>query len=475
MTGFRSVDKQLSPAMLVLLLLAAVVVSFALAYTGLMGSMAFFALPFVVAVVALLIWRPKYGVPMVVGFAFLVNGIARYVPAPTGVVIDALLIMTLIAALFKFKKLPFKNTNHLFVWLLFVWFIYTFLEILNPLAVSKEAWLISFRGLSMYMLVAVLLCFLLFSEKKDLRTFFNIWIGFSTLAALWGLKQNFIGPDLAEKIWLEQGGKVTHMIHGKLRIFSFYCDAGQFGAAMAHAGTATLVMVFGQKDALKRIIYICLSLLFFYTMMLSGTRGAIFVPFVGMFFFLLLSKNFKLVLVGAVLGISAFAFLKFTHIGDSNYNIHRMRTAFDSNDPSLLVRKQNQAKIGTFLEGRPFGAGLGSGGSLGARFNPGSYLSQIPFDSWYVKVWVETGIVGLVFHIGILLSIATLGFIRIFKCRDPDLRYRLMALYCGFIGISVASYGNQLFGQSPTIFVLSASIAFIGLGYKMEKGAEANG
>ena len=65
----------------------------------------------------------------------------------------------------------------------------------------------------------------------------------------------------------------------------------------------------------------------------------------------------------AVGGICIYVFFAFTYVGESNYMIRRMRTAFRPNkDASYLVRKQNQKKLAEYLRNRPFGEGLGLGG-----------------------------------------------------------------------------------------------------------------
>lgn len=79
--------------------------------------------------------------------------------------------------------------------------------------------------------------------------------------------------------------------------------------------------------------------------------------------------------------------------------IRRMRTAFRPNkDASYLVRKQNQKKLAEYLRNRPFGEGLGLGGVEARRF--GSRLTTtIPNDSTYVKIWTETGVVGILLYL----------------------------------------------------------------------------
>jgi hypothetical protein len=53
------------------------------------------------------------------------------------------------------------------------------------------------------------------------------------------------------------------------------------------------------------------------------------------------------------------------------------------------------------------------------------------------------------------------GLIRVLTVRDPSERHVLVALYCGMLGILVASYGNQVLGQMPTGMVIYFTLAFV--------------
>ena len=84
---------------------------------------------------------------------------------------------------------------------------------------------------------------------------------------------------------------------------------------------------------------------------------------------------------------------------------------------------------------------------------------MIPHDSTYVKIWVETGIVGVIFYLGILFfTISYCSYLLLFKIKDKELRGYLSALLCGIFGMLLSAYGNAFWGQFPTNI-----IAFVGL------------
>lgn len=396
--------------------------------------------------------------------SFISNGLIRYIPAPLGLTIDVLLVLTFVAVFFqKFEnaKWDFLKKN-LILNVILVWIVYCFLQILNPESISKEAWFYAMRGVAFYFIMTIVLAWQLMEKPQALSQFINVWLFFSCMAALYGIKQMYLGLDGSEKAWLDAGNATTHILHGKLRVFSFYSDAGQFGASMAHAGLVAMIMAVSGKISTKhRLWYSFTAALCFYGMAISGTRGALFVPLAGGIFYLFLSKNFKVLTLGfVVLGI-LFSILKFTYIGQGNYQVQRMRSALDPNDPSLLVRLENQKKISNYLSSRPLGGGIGTAGYWGLKFSPNTFLAQTPTDSWYVKIWAETGIVGLTIYIGMILTILIYFFLRIWRMPPSELRQQLLALYAGVVGIAAASYGNQVLGQMPTGTVFYISIAFL--------------
>ena len=207
-----------------------------------------------------------------------------------------------------------------------------------------------------------------------------------------------------------------------------------------------------------------------YGMLISGTRSALAVPFVGYTAFIMMSRNIKVIVLGVLLVIAAFVFLKFTSIGQGNALVRRARSAFNSEDPSFKVRLENQAKLREIMADKPFGAGLGHGGGKAKTFAPTAPLSQIPTDSWFVMIWVETGVVGILLHIGILLYILARGaYLVVFKLRNTQLRGFTAALTAGISSIVVMAYANEILGQIPTGAILYMSMGFIFLAPRFDR------
>lgn len=421
-------------------------------------------LPMAVLVVGLLVKYPTWSLHAALVAGFLATGMSRYIPAPTGLAVDGLLALGLLIALFQREK---PAPGGVSAWLpvaFAAWMGMTILQLANPVGGHPVAWFYAMRGVALYPLLIVAIGYLMQPGEVFLKRFLFIWVALSVLGTLWGFKQLIIGLDPFEQRWLAVPGNYsTHMLFGKLRVFSFYSDSGQFGAAQGHTAVLAGIMALGKGSMRTRLIWAAIAAFSILGLLISGTRGAMAVPAIGGFTYLILCRNWKLLFVGFALMGSVYGGLKYTFIGQNIYEVRRMRTAVveGSDNASLQVRKQNQARLAVYLSDKPFGGGVGSAGYWGQRFTPGTFLADLALDSWYVKIWAEYGIVGLTFY-GFMLAFLILLSIRSIKAETDPERYQLMlALLSGFTGILMASYGNQVLGQIPTGIIIPISLLYL--------------
>lgn len=433
-------------------------------------------LPGIIIFLNQLFRKPKIGIYSVVILGFFANGLGRYITGvPFGLSIDGILVLTYFAIFFKnfYKKVDWSPAATDATFLGAIWFGYALVELINPEAQSKEAWFYAMRGVALYMFLMIPLVLMLMRDYKDFNRFLYLWGILSMLGTLKGIMQLKLGVDPWEQAWLDGGGAVTHVLFGKLRIFSFFSDAGQFGASQAHAGIVGAIIFLNARKTKERVFFGLMSITGFYGMFISGTRGAMAVPFAGLFLYLLLTRNIKMITIGAILGITVFVFFKYTAIGSGVYAIQRMRTAFDPQDRSLQVRLENQQRLKVYLATRPMGGGIGSAGSWGQRFAPNSFLANVATDSWYVMIWAEQGIIGLYLHVFILAYILGKGaYLSMYRVRDPVLQAKLFAIASGMLGIIGASYANGVLGQIPTAPLIYATMAFMFMGHVLDESIE---
>lgn len=447
-----------------LLLLSVVALSaMAVQAMGFAGAMALVLLPIGGAYLYWLFQDPRVGVYTIVAMSFAISGLGRYYPVlPFGLSIDILIVLAFVSFFFKhFKQIDWSVVPFDAFAVVGIWFLYCVAMVGNPLSPGAEAWFYASRGLAFYMFFLIPVGILTFNKPRDMEWFLIVWLVLSSLGSLWAAKQIFFGVSHTEQLWLDGGAASTHMLFGKLRAFSYYSDAGQFGAAQAHAAMVSLAILLYPLSRGKKLLYLVFFALNLWGMMLSGTRGAIFLLGISVFVYLLFSKRFTILVIGGILAGGAFGFLKYTTIMNSNYQINRMRTAFDPNDPSLMVRKNREKILTVYLADKPIGEGIGSAGYWGQRFRPGSFLATLGTDSHFVRVWAETGIIGLFLNVLMFVYLIIRCGIILWRMKFSYHRTCLVGMYSGFVGVTIASYGNNVIAQMPTGIVIYLSIAFI--------------
>ncbi len=462
------------PLAIITVLLLAVVFSLIIARGGMMAAVALLAIFPLLIYLNRLFNFPQIGVTTLLIMSFIAIGLTRYIMnVPLGLSIDGIVVITYIAMIFKqfYDKIDYDQANRDITYLLAFWFFYGILQLGNPQALSRTAWFYAMRGMSMYPVLMLPLGLLLFNRLRYLYLFLYIWGTFTILGTLKGLQQLYLGLDYAEQFWIDTVGGVTHIILGQLRVFSFFSDAGQFGAAQGAGGVVGILVATSIKGRGNKIFFSIVGLMGLWGMMISGTRGAMIVPMISGAAYLILSKNIRVLIIGAVIMSFAYVFFAMTYIGESNYQIARMRTAFrPTDDASYLVRLENRRILKTYLANKPFGGGIGSAGNWGQRFSPQGFLANVATDSWYVQVWAEQGIVGLIIHLFILSYIAIKGFyIIMIRVKNPEVVGTLGALLAGYLGIMGASYGNGVLGQMPTGALVYLSWAFIFMGQQLDR------
>lgn len=464
------VSKQRFLALLAVAGLAGIAISLA------KGSIALFVLilvaPLAFALLLTIVNSPLAMFFAVFVFNYFMIGIMRYVDgAGMSVLMDVFLWGQLLL-IFMHKVLKCDNdwssAVNLFTVLSLVWTLYCIVELVNPSAVF-EAWLMSRRLIYQGLIMAVIVS-LLFDNFRQVRWLMILFSILTLLAVAKAVMQRFAGFDPYEMAWLINTNSIkTHIIGGGsvVRYFSFFSDAGNFGSNMGCAGLMFLLLMFYERRLGLRIYYGIVGLLGIYAMFLSGTRGAMIVPIAGLALYTILSKSFKTMAIGSLAMAGVYVFFAFTYIGEGNPLIRRMRTAFrPTEDASFQVRMHHQAILREYLKYKPFGEGIGLGGVEGRKYAYRT-TTMIPHDSWYVKIWMETGIVGLILYVAILVAVMLrCSYIVMYKIKHKSLRGYLIAMLCGVFGLMVSAYGNGFLGQLPTMLIM---FTFLGIAIKGDK------
>ena len=284
--------------------------------------------------------------------------------------------------------------------------------------------------------------------------------------------QKYIGWTPGDKFFLNvMDGKRTHIIYYGTRYFSIFSDAANFGGSMGMSVVVFSIVGMHLKSIKTKLYYFAVAACACVGMFLSGTRSALPVPVAGIMAYLVLVKDFKKMVPIAIVCAIAVGILAFTDIGQSNTAIRRARTIFHrEEDLSYQVRKQNQEALRGYMKELPFGNGLGMSAGRAQRNGDYSPLTYYPTDSWIVQLWVETGIVGLVIYLCVMLYIfARAAYIVFFKIGNRDLAGICAGLLAGVMGLFVMSTNNEVFTQFPNSILVYISLTLVFLAPQLEK------
>lgn len=388
---------------------------------------------------------------------------------PMGIITSVLSIGALLLLLIHYaiydNSIDWSKCRNMMFWAILVWSIYCCFEIINPNCVPK-AWSVLIFQYAVYPLLCAILIPITIKNINGINLLLIIWSVFVIICVLIALRQQYFGWNAREYYFLYAlDGAKTHIIWSGVRYFSCFTDAANFGVHMAMAATTFGISAFYVKNNIFKLYLFIVMILAFYGMFISGTRSAIAIPFGALVTLVVLSKNLKISIATILLMIVLFVFFSFTHIGDGNSYIYKMRSAFHpTNDPSYIVRMENREKMKALMIHKPIGYGLGLS-------KPGLYTPKermpYPPDSFLVSIWVETGYIGLILYLAIHgFLFVWCSWILLFKVKSK----RIRGLGTAWLGMAasffIAAYTNDVM-QYPnpiviyTAFVLCATAPYI--------------
>ena len=240
--------------------------------------------------------------------------------------------------------------------------------------------------------------------------------------------------------------------------------------------TAYSIIGFNTRNRFLALFYLSIAVMGATGMLLSGTRGALIVPFAGLILFCLICKSIRTFTISVGIGLALVAFFAFTDIGNGNQFIRRARTAFrPEKDASFNVRVENRKEIALYLQKHPWGVGLAE--DIPKMWPKGDSYEEgtLPPDSFFVRIWIETGLAGILLYVSIF-SVVLLRccYIVMFNVQNKGLRQTLAAFTCATFGILVSGYTGEAPGTPPTNFLIVAMLAFVMNGAYIDKQITLN-
>ena len=462
------------PAGYIILCLIALLISFSIVLWGMTAATAIVLLIVGVPLTFAIVNYPQFGIVVLIVSAYLVMWVNRVLlNYPVGTLIDGLELLLAMGFILKHKYDKSWNfINDRISLMIIIWIAYNVLQIANPSAESRLAWLYTIRTVAVVTFTYFLFMYHI-KTVEFVRLIFKVWIALSTIAAVYALVQNYHGYFEFEKKWMEANPHTLglYFIAGSWRRYSIFSDPVAAAYNMVISSLLCIVLLSVTRSVFKKIVLVLLIILFSAATLYAGIRGAFVLVPAGLALFFLLKLN-KVTLIAGVL--FAMVFIVLTRIPTSNPQLRRFQSSFyPSYDASFNVRKTNQKRIQPYIQSHPLGGGLGATGTWGQRFSPGSYLASFPPDSGFVRVAVETGWVGLLLLCAVLFVVLQKGINNYFAIKNRELKHYCLAMVLIVFALSIGNYPQEALVQFPINILFYMVIALINITYKIDLELQA--
>src|SRR5690606_22359793 len=111
----------------------------------------------------------------------------RFVDVPLGLAMDALIALMFFGLFVKqIKERDWSFARNAVSTMIVIWIFYNIIQVVNPVATSRLAWVYTIRGMAGLMVLYYIALYA-FKSLDSVATFLKIWIVLSLLAALYGI------------------------------------------------------------------------------------------------------------------------------------------------------------------------------------------------------------------------------------------------------------------------------------------------
>lgn len=450
------------PAGAALLLAATLPVAYVLSLFDLKISALLFGMLIGLPLVAFCLLNPVVGLAMMLFTAVMVVFGAKITSAPIGTLLDFLILVSAVGILLRqlrerdwaFIRVPLS-------YMVLIWLYYNILQVLNPWAESKMAWLYTVRSVAIQQVVFFIGAYAFRDRYRGMMRIFGFIFFWCVLGALYGLKQQYLGFSAAEEAWIYADPKRFQLYYqwNMMRIPSYCYDPTTFGILMACFSMLCVALLAGPTRFWQKAGIAIALVLALWAMAFTGTRTAFVLIPAGGVFYAGLTMNRRVLLISLFLGLLGAVFvLKSTSSGV----VYRIQSAFKpKQDDSMNLRLANQKKIQPFIQSHPLGGGLGSCGVWGERFNPDSELSKFPHDSSFVRMGVELGWIGLILYALLHYFVLRTGIYYYYRCRDPWIKTLYAGITTWCFMLTVACYAQEAILQLPMNVIYNVFLAML--------------
>lgn len=376
-----------------------------------------------------------------------------------GVLLDFILLITVVLLLAKEYNGDNQIEKHFFQYKSFwIWAVWAALSVIIQLINWQNVnWLSFIYGIRRHHLSPIgfiLLNILFIQNKRIFKRVLLAHIFGAIFLALISERQMILGFNSFEENLLASPFGRMHLLPGFTRYWGGFTDAASNGVGLSLMILASLPFVLNRAQSKNTGWLYVAIILFIHSILLSGTRSAYASMGAGIIVITLtyVRPRVRLYLFSSFTIL--FTFLRFTEIGNSNLLIRRLRSVFDSQDGSLLVRIENREKLANWLISHPLGGGIGAV-TFDKRFNSGSFLSSFPPDGLYVLMHAELGRYGQLLFFAVIGVTLAYMFINTVKAPSyTDTKLWMSTCLALFVAARISDYAQMTTFQFPLVNIL---------------------
>ena len=410
--------------------------------------------------------KEKFGYYFFLTLCFAFPSIQMYLGiSQFGVILDSILFVTVLTLLFKSltdPKSEIRLKRFKSVWIWIVWILFSLLiQVMNSENVNWLSFIYGIRRQHLNPLGIILLNILVLKSKSDFKQALVFHLVGAVVLALIAERQFFLGFNSFENDLLQTPFGRTHLLPGITRYWGGFTDAASSGVGLSLMIIGLIPFLINRQIMKYPFLSFICFILFLHAGLLSGTRSAYASFAAGIIVVTFMYVRQRIQLITVLLGSIFYGVLRFTSVGASYTIIRRIRSGFNSEDASLLVRIANRLKLDQWLLTHPFGGGIGSA-SFDKRFAPDSFMSTFPPDGLYVLIKSELGYPGQLFFNTMMVSIGCYLLYKTFKAQAfTDTKLWMATLLALFVAARISDYAQMITFQFPLVNLLFlALVAF---------------
>lgn len=387
-------------------------------------------------------WRTAVPVLLVVsctdGFAKHLNNSSAFYILKDALVLAILIGMIVDLATNRDAR-PVGRWQGIFPWLFYLTFMIADAAIPH---ISFASQLAGFRARVFFSLMVVIGVMYFTSPRVLVRAGYVLIVAI-TIGAMAGIIQVILGTTweglgVGFLIASQKYQAFSSLIGAYFLAYGTMVDPESLGLACGFGLLVAMAML-GFVRGVSKLWLLVAMLVMVTGLLLSGARGAILGTVVGMIPVLVLSFGRKETRGSAWLAVAIVSLgLPLSTLSSGGSSSERFTA--ESTSFAADTRAASYPLVSSALQTHPLGLGLGAAGAGG---NAVANSDSVPIDNYFLAIVYETGPLGLVLLVTVLLTI----FTRTLKCAFDAQTLGARTVYIGYAGAQVELFVSAFFTQ----------------------------